>query len=109
MAGEGAMPRDVDIEVRVLQMEGAAVEPLPKGQEKDVRRRPVRKIPRQIPEPRLPLAQRQDKARHRPCHVRPICPQMLQIRRDKVGIQALRLQGAGRGQEDVPEPGDGIA
>ena len=25
MAGEGAMPRDVDIEVRVLQMEGAAV------------------------------------------------------------------------------------
>lgn len=49
MADQIPLPGHVDIQVRVLQMEGQTVQSLQQAQEKGGRRRPVPGIPRQIP------------------------------------------------------------
>lgn len=108
MADKIALPSHVDIEVRLLQMEGEAIEPEPKAEKEDGRRLAVLRLPLKIPEPRLPLAEREDKARPGPRDVRPIRPQMLQVRRDQIGKQALRLQKAGGSEENLPQRGDGV-
>ena len=99
-----------DIEVGVLQMEGPPVESAGKAWEEDGRRRAVPRVPFQAPEPRLPLAEREDKARPGLGGVRPIRPQMPQVRRDQIGKPAPRLQKAGgspRGSSPTPRDGLG--
>ena len=99
-----------DIEVGVLQMEGPPVESAGKAWEEDGRRRAVPRVPFQAPEPRLSLAERQDEARSGLGGVRPIRPQMPQVRRDQIGKQAPRLQKAGgspRGSSPTPRDGLG--
>lgn len=108
MARQEAVRGDARVALRLLQMEGQAREAVAQGREEGGRRLPVRGVPRQIPEPWLPLAQRQGQARPRAHHVRPIRPPVLQIRRHQVEKQALRLQKARGAEEDLPQHGDGL-
>ena len=62
----------VDVEVRLLQMEGEAAEFVRKAQERDGRRLPFPRVPLQIPEPRLQMAKREDKARSGPRNTKQI-------------------------------------
>ena len=105
MARRRPLRGDVGQQIRVLQMAQAAILPFGKGQEKNGRHRPVPEIPRQIPEPRLPMAQRQDKNRPWDRLRRRIREEVLPIRRDKEPKQALPLQSAGRAAENLPQSG----
>ena len=86
-------------------MAKAAILPFREGWEKSRRHRPVPGMPRQVPEPRLPMAQRQDKNRlGRRLHRR-IREEALPIRRDKEPKQALPIQSARRAEENLPQLG----
>ena len=60
MAGRRALRGDVGEPIRLLQMAEEAIEAVGEGQKEDRRHRRVRRLPRQIPQPRLSLDQRQD-------------------------------------------------
>ena len=109
MVDKKALRSHVDIEGGVLQMEIAAVQSARKAEEKDGRRRAVPRVPREIPEPRLPVAEREDQAGPGIGDVEPIRPQMLQIRRHQIEKQALRLQKARGAEENLPQRGHGLA
>ncbi len=55
---KGPLRGDVDIQVRSLQMDGEARQPARKAQEEYGRRRPVPRVPSQIPESWIQMAER---------------------------------------------------
>lgn len=89
-------------------MEGEAHQPIRQAQEEDGQRGVVLRVPRQIPEPRLPLAEREEKVGPRRHDVRPIRLQVPRIRRGQIGKQALRLQKAEGTQEGLPQRHHGV-
>ena len=109
VAGRRALPRDVGEQVRFLQMAVPPVVPVGQGREEDRGDRPLPGVPRQVPEPRIPVAQRQDPPRPRARLLGRVRQEVLPLRGHQVRGQALQVQGPRRAQEDVPEPRAGLA
>ncbi len=109
MAGRRAMQGDVGQQIRLLQMGEKAIEPVRTRQEKNRRHRAFRRVSRQIPKPRIPMAQRQGQARPRHRLHRRIRQEVLPLHGDQIPKQTLQVQSPWRAEEDVPEPGARLA
>lgn len=85
-------------------MGGLRLEAKREKEEKGGRHRALQGIPREIPEPRLPLAEGENRARHRRRLLGQLRPARVRLRRHQERFEArAKIQGDEQG-EGVPEP-----
>lgn len=85
-------------------MGGLRLEAKREKEEKGGRHRTLQGIPREIPEPRLPLAEGENRARHRRRLLGQLRPARVRVRRHQERFEArAKIQGDEQG-EGVPEP-----
>ena len=98
------LPRDGHQPIGVLQMGGLRLEAKREKEEKGGRHRALQGVPREIPEPRLPLAEGENRARHRRRLLGQLRPARVRPRRHQERFEArAKIQGDEQG-EGVPEP-----
>ena len=88
-------------------MEGLGLEPKREKEEKGGGHRPFQGIPRGISEPRLPLAEGQDRARHRRRLLGQLRPMRVLVRRHQERLEARPQIQENEQGEGIPEPIDG--